>query len=307
MKALGAGGCALLGLLAGVVVNILIDRVPARLALWPVFSLRRRCPSVPPPELPDQDPESEPDTDASPESDEVGRAGGHREAGDADGDGPAQGDGTAYDDAGHGAPALTLPLLGGRCRVCGRRSSVRYPLVELACALLFGGAALRFGADWVLPAYLVFFASLLAISVIDLEHHIIPNRIVYPTIFIAVPLLALAAAVQGEGDRLGDALLGGAVAWTALLFIHLVSPGGMGFGDVRLSFVLGLFLGWLSLRHALTGIFMGFLLGSVVGLTLVAVRLRTRKDHIPFGPFLAAGAVITVFGGSAVNRWWLGA
>lgn len=198
------------------------------------------------------------------------------------------------------------PLWGRRCPACARPASPRYAVVQLLTAAAFAGVGLRFGADWAVPAYLVLFTSLLAVSVIDLELHIIPNRIVYPTIFASVPLLALAAAVQGDAGRLGRALLGAALAWAALLVIHLVSPAGMGFGDVRLSFVLGLFLGWLDLRSVLTGLFLGFLLGSVIGVLLVALRLRGRRDHIPFGPFLASGAALTVFFGDALVGWLLG-
>ncbi|MBV8388135.1 MAG: prepilin peptidase, partial [Acidimicrobiia bacterium] len=84
----------------------------------------------------------------------------------------------------------------------------------------------------------------------------------------------------------------------------LISPRGMGFGDVRLSFLLGLFLGWLDLRHVFLGVFVGFLLGSIVGLVLMALRRRGRRDHIPFGPFLAAGAVIAVLFGTSILGWY---
>ncbi len=198
------------------------------------------------------------------------------------------------------------PLRGGRCQSCGGTPSPRYAVVQLLTAAAFAGVGLRFGADWAVPAYLVFFTSLLAVSVIDLELHIIPNRIVYPTIFASVPLLALAALAQGDPGRLGRALLGAALAWGALFVIHVVSPAGMGFGDVRLSFVLGLFLGWLELRAVLTGLFLGFLLGSVLGVLLVALRRRGRRDHIPFGPFLAGGAALTVFFGDPFTGWLLG-
>jgi leader peptidase (prepilin peptidase) / N-methyltransferase len=197
-------------------------------------------------------------------------------------------------------------LRTGRCPSCSEAVSSRYALVEVATAALFAAAALRFGLDAALPAYLVLFASLLAISVIDFEHKIIPNRIVYPTILVCLPLLALAAVVDGDGGRLGRALLGGAAAWALLLVVHLVSPGGMGFGDVRLSFVLGLMLGWLSFSHVVVGVFLGFLLGAVVGLGLVVVGGRSRKDAVPFGPFLAAGAVLAVLFGRPLIDWWLG-
>jgi leader peptidase (prepilin peptidase) / N-methyltransferase len=201
-------------------------------------------------------------------------------------------------------PVVSWLLLRGRCRTCGEAISARYPLIELACGALFVAMALRLGFDWALPAYLVFAAALLAITAIDLEHYIIPNRIVYPTIFVAVPLLVLAAALGDQWDDLVSAGVGAVLAWGLLLLVHLVSPRGMGFGDVRLSFVLGLFLGWLSLRHVFLGLFLGFLLGSVAGLVLIALRRRGRKDHIPFGPFLAAGAVLAVLAGSPLLSWY---
>jgi leader peptidase (prepilin peptidase)/N-methyltransferase len=151
----------------------------------------------------------------------------------------------------------------------------------------------------------VFFTSLVAVSTIDLDLHIIPNRIIYPTIFASIPLLAIAAALNDDFESLQNALIGGAAAFSALFVIHLVSPAGMGFGDVRLSFVLGLFLGWLSLSHVLIGIFLGFLLGAFIGVALVATRIRSRKDAIPFGPFLAGGAALAVFAGSPIIHWWL--
>ncbi len=201
-------------------------------------------------------------------------------------------------------PVVSWLLLRGKCRTCDEPISSRYPLVELLTGVLFASVGLRFGLDWVVPAYLVFFASLIAITFIDLEHYIIPNRIVYPTIFISIPLLVLAAALQDEWGNLERALIGAVAAWGFLLIVHLISPRGMGFGDVRLSFVLGLFLGWLDLRHVFLGLFLGFLFGSVSGLALMALRRRGRKDHIPFGPFLAAGSVVAVLFGSSILSWY---
>ena len=172
---------------------------------------------------------------------------------------------------------------------------------------LFAGAGLRFGTDWAVPAYLVFFVCLVSISVIDSQRQIIPNYIVYPTIFVSVPLLALAALADGEWDRFGQAMLGATLAWLALFAIHMISPGGMGFGDVRLAFVLGLFLGWINLSHVVTGMFMGVVLISVVGIVLAVLRLRSLQEHIAFGPFLAVGSTVAVFAGEPLIRWWSGA
>ncbi len=197
-------------------------------------------------------------------------------------------------------PLRPLPTLASQTR------SVRQLLVIVATVGLFAGTAVRFGADSVVPAYLVFFVCLVSVSVIDSKLQIIPNRIVYPTIFASVPLLALAALVGGEWDRFVHALIGATLAWLALLIIHLISPAGMGFGDVRLSFVLGLFLGWISLTHVLTGLFLGVLLISAVGLVLAGLRLKSLQEHIAFGPFLAAGSTLAVFAGGPIIRWWTG-
>lgn len=201
-------------------------------------------------------------------------------------------------------PVVSWLLLRGRCRTCGVRISARYPLVELGTGLLFAGAGIRFFDSWALPAYLLLFASLIAITFIDLEHYIIPNRIVYPTLFAGAVLLAAAALGEGEPRRIRDAAIGGAAAWFALLVVHFIQPRGMGFGDVRLSAVLGMYLGWIDLELVLLGMLLGFLLGAVIGLVLVATRLRTRKDAVPFGPFLATGAVIAILASGPIVRWY---
>ena len=179
-------------------------------------------------------------------------------------------------------------------------------VVIAATVALFAAAALRFDGEWVVAAYLVFFLCLVSITVIDLQLQIIPNRIVYPTIFASIPLLALAALLDGEWDRFGHALMGATFAWLALLVLHLISPAGMGFGDVRLAFVLGLFLGWIDLSHVLAGMFLGVLLIAALGVVLAVLRLRSLQEHIAFGPFLAIGSTVAVFAGNAVIGWWSG-
>jgi leader peptidase (prepilin peptidase)/N-methyltransferase len=204
-------------------------------------------------------------------------------------------------------PVVSWLLLRGRCRTCGTPISARYPLVELATALLFAAVAVRFhDHPEAIPAFCVFVASLLAISVIDLELYIIPNRIVYPTLFIGAPLLAVAAAVGHDLDAIRQAAIGGVGAWLALLILHLISPRGMGFGDVRLSAVIGMFLGWIGLGRVPLGLFLGFLLATVVSLPLLILRRKGRKDPVPFGPFLAAGATLAMFFGGPLIDAYLG-
>jgi leader peptidase (prepilin peptidase)/N-methyltransferase len=169
---------------------------------------------------------------------------------------------------------------------------------------LFAVIGARFSDSWALPAYLVLGAALLAISVIDLEHYIIPNRIVYPVGFMLVPLFALAALLDSNWTAFGRALLGGCVAFGVLFVIHVISPRGMGFGDVRLCFLLGTALGWLGWQYVAFGIFAGFLYGAVIGAALIALRIRNRRQHIPFGPFLAAGTLTVVLAGTPIITWY---
>lgn len=207
------------------------------------------------------------------------------------------------------APRDNIPLaswlvLKGRCRTCASPISPRYPLVELVTAATFVAMAVRFGPDPALPAFLVLAAALVAISAIDLEHFIVPNRIVYPALFLIAPLLLAAAAVDDTWSSLGRAALGGALAWGALLIIHLISPRGMGFGDVRLAGLIGVPLGWLGLGHVPVGLFLAFASASVVGIALILVGAKGRKDKVPFGPFLALGAFAAILFGRAVLRWY---
>lgn len=179
------------------------------------------------------------------------------------------------------------------------------PMLQLVTAGLFAAAALRFGADWALPAYLVFLAAMVAVAVIDLEHLIVPNRIVAATLVVSVPLLALAALAEGDWPSFGTALLGALAGGGGLLVVNLVSPQGLGMGDVKLAIVLGLFLGWIDLGHVLLGLFLGFLLGAVGGVVLILAKQRTRRDHVPFAPYLAGGAVLAVLAGRSILAWYL--
>jgi leader peptidase (prepilin peptidase)/N-methyltransferase len=204
-------------------------------------------------------------------------------------------------------PVFSWLRLRGRCRACQEPIPMRYPLVEISSAVLFAAIGTRFHDSWALPAYLLMAAALLAISVIDLEHYIVPNRIVYPVGFATVPLLALAAVFTTDGwDSLVRALLGGVVAFVFLFTLHFIQPRGMGFGDVRLSFLLGIWLGWLGWWEVALGLFLGFLFGALLGLLLMGVKRRGRKQHIPFAPFLAAGTLVTVLWGAHLIAWYQG-
>ena len=199
-------------------------------------------------------------------------------------------------------PVVSWLLLRGRCRHCHASISPQYPLVELACAGLFAGLAARLGYDWALPAYLVLFAGLLALSVIDVETLLLPRAIVWPLSIAVTALFVLAAAITGQWHDLLVGALSGA-AWFAVFYaMNLASPRILGFGDVRLAPVLGLALGWLGWRYVLLGFFAANLIGAVIGIALIASKRISRQQQIPYGVFLAAGCAVAVFAGPELLR-----
>jgi leader peptidase (prepilin peptidase) / N-methyltransferase len=185
-------------------------------------------------------------------------------------------------------PVLSWLALRGRCSHCGARIPARYPAIELLTAVAFALTVAARGADADLLLELPFVAMLIAIAGIDLEHHIVPNRLVLPA-----AVWGLLAAALVATDELPELLLAGAVAFLALLLMALAYPAGMGMGDVKLAGVMGLYLG-LSVAPALLT---AFAAGSVVGLAIVALKGGGRKTGVPFAPFLALGGLIGVLAG----------
>ena len=166
------------------------------------------------------------------------------------------------------------------------------------------GAAVR--GSWELPAYLVLVSALLALSLIDFDTFLLPNKIVYPLSVALVVLLRRGGGARRLRRRTScRALLGGLAAFAFFLTVHLIAPRGMGFGDVKLSFSLGVALGWISWGSVFLGLFLGFLLGAVIGVLLIATRVRSRRDHVPFGPFLAAGTVLAILFGQPLLDLYL--
>lgn len=168
----------------------------------------------------------------------------------------------------------------------------------MTSAAVLGGFAARLGADVALLAYVVLGLALVAIAAVDLERQIIPNRIVYPTLGLMVPLLVIASAADDKWGALADAAIGGAGAFAAFFAVHVAVPRGMGFGDVRLAGVVGVATGWLGFGPLFVAFLASFVLGAAVGLVAMAVSGAGRKTRIPFGPFLAAGAVVAVLWGA---------
>lgn len=207
-------------------------------------------------------------------------------------------------------PVLSWVLLRGRCRTCGEPISRRYPLVELTGGVLFGVtgywlAAMTPPDYWALPGMLLFVWMLLVVSVIDYNTRRIPNALVYPLTPALLVLLVAAALLNGEPGRITDMLIGAVGAFAFLLLLAFINPRGMGMGDVKYAAFLGIGLGYVGIGSVLIGIFGAFLLGSVISITLIVTKLRTRKDLIPFGPFLSAGAFLALLFGPALVKAYL--
>ena len=186
-------------------------------------------------------------------------------------------------------PVLSWLLLRGRCRNCGVRISPRYPLVELLTAAVFVIVVALNGLDEDLLLELPFVAALIALAAIDLDHRLLPNRIVYP-----LAAWGVVATLLVERPDLAENLVAGAGAFTFLFLAVLAYPRGMGMGDVKLAGVMGLYLG----PSVIPALLIAFLAGSVVGLTMIAREgASARKKAVPFGVFLALGGIVALLAG----------
>ncbi|WP_370249166.1 A24 family peptidase [Cryobacterium sp. HLT2-28] len=218
-------------------------------------------------------------------------------------------------------PVLSWLLLWGRCRDCGIKISARYPLVELGTAVFFGAVAW-----WVLAgravqvptttsetlamiltlvALLYLAAVSVALALIDLDTHTLPNRIVLPAYPVGAVLLTSAAVAAGEPGRLIGAIIGAGGLFALYFLMALAYPAGMGMGDVKLAGLLGLYLGWFGWGQLAVGAFSAFLLGGLFALVLLIARQANRKSGIPFGPWMLAGAWLGIFYGEQIAVGYL--
>lgn len=201
-------------------------------------------------------------------------------------------------------PVISWLALRGRCRSCQSPISVRYPLVEASTAALFAVTAVVIGWIWTLPAFLWFVGVTWVLVFTDLDHQRIPNRILYPGTIVGLMLLAGGSAVENSWGDLGRGLMSGVVVFGGFFLLALVARGGFGFGDVKLSFLLGLFAGYSSFDAVVAGFFLAFLLGGVVSLGLLITRRKGRRDAIPFGPFLVVGTYLGIcFGENLIGSY----
>ena len=196
-------------------------------------------------------------------------------------------------------PLISYLWLRGRCRYCGAAIPLRTTTVEVGTSVLFGLTTYVFGLTPFAGVILAYGSLFIAVSVIDMERLIIPDKLVLPGV-----VLAFAAAhfgPVGDGRVLGDTFVrvvaGGALGFGAMLLVYVASylvyrsSAGFGFGDVKLGALIGLVIGF---PEVLIALYFAFLLGGVIAVILLALRLKGRRDVLPYGPFLAAGALVTL-------------
>lgn len=203
-------------------------------------------------------------------------------------------------------PVIGWLLLRGHCRDCGAPISPRYPIVELLVGLLAAGIALRLGPTIDAVAWFFFAATLVALTYIDLDHQLLPDRLTLPGIAAGLIFAALsppAIRLEAVRDSAVGILAGGGILWFVAWAYHAATGReGMGGGDVKLLAMIGAFLGW---RGVLLSLLLASFLGSAVGVALMVRRGADAKLAIPFGPFLAAGALVSLFWGPALVDWYL--
>jgi len=210
-------------------------------------------------------------------------------------------------------PIFSFLILKGKCRYCQKRISLQYPLVEVFAAIIFVLVALTISNNSTGVYLLLISCFLIVIFVYDLKHYIIPDKVIYPA--IAITFLYQLFRILNLGfvsnfefrisnfKTLINPLASALFASAFFLLIVLVSRGKwMGVGDIKLAFLMGLFLGFPKILVAL---FSAFLFGAIIGLGLIILKKKTLKSEVPFGPFLITGTFIAIFLGETIIKWYL--
>ena len=199
-------------------------------------------------------------------------------------------------------PVVSYAMLVGRCRKCGARISIRYPIVELVTMVLFVLHGAVFGWTALLIPRLVFACAMVALFAIDLEHQLLPNSITLPGIIVG--LIASTVLPPGIIDALIGVIIGGGVLWLiGEAYFRYSGHEGMGGGDVKMLAMIGAFLGW---KLVLVTLVLSSVLGSIIGLIVIAARKGGMKYALPYGTFLALGALFASLAGEAIVNWYVG-
>lgn len=193
-------------------------------------------------------------------------------------------------------PIISYVLLKGRCRNCNEKVSIQYPVIELLNGVAYMGLFWYFGLEVEFFIGAVLFSTLLVMSIIDFRHMIIPNGLNYFLLVVALFHLVY------DREHIVDYIIGGVIVSGILYSITLVTKGKMGLGDVKLMAVSGLLLGW---KNIVLSLFIGSVVGSVIGIFLILIGKIKRKQPIPFGPFLGLGIMISYVFGDYIIAWYL--
>jgi leader peptidase (prepilin peptidase)/N-methyltransferase len=192
-------------------------------------------------------------------------------------------------------PLAAWARTGGTCRYCGEDFGGWHPAVEILTAVTFALLGLGLGASPALPAFCFLALVSVPLAFIDVAHQRLPDLLTLPAYPVAIVALAAAAPFVPHGPgHLLHSVIGLAVALAFYLILALIYPAGIGWGDVKLSGLLGLYLGWIGLSALVIGLAAGFVLAAVAGLTLIAAGKATRRTQIAFGPFMVAGALAVI-------------
>jgi len=200
-------------------------------------------------------------------------------------------------------PVVSYIFLRGKCRGCGSHISLQYPLVELLNGALTLFLFIRFGPTLAFAALFIFCSALVVITFIDFEHQIIPDEISLPGILIGFFLSFFLKGHSWQNSLFGILLGGGSLLLVAYAYQRITGKEGMGGGDIKLLAMMGAFLGWKAVPFI---IFTSSLVGSLIGVSIMLFQKKDSKLAIPFGPYLAFGAILYIFYGRPLIRWYLG-
>lgn len=195
-------------------------------------------------------------------------------------------------------PVISYIFLKGKCRTCGEKISIKYPIVELITGILFVLTFLKFGLSIDLIKFIILISILIIVSFIDFEYGIIPGKIMIISASFGVILNIISFGLSlSLLTYLYGLLIGGGV-----IFLIVVFTGGMGGGDIQLMAVIGLFLGF---AQTILTLLLSFIIGAAVGIILILLKKKSRKDSIPFGPWISLAAILSIFLGETLIGWYL--
>jgi leader peptidase (prepilin peptidase) / N-methyltransferase len=198
-------------------------------------------------------------------------------------------------------PVISYILLKGKCRYCGQPIPLQYPIVELATGLFYLALYLFYGLQLIAIVYMLLCTLLIIISFIDLKERIIPDVLSLPFIAIGFILSFFLKSLSPVDSLLGILVGGGSLLIIAIAGTYLFKKEAMGGGDIKLAAMIGAFLGW---QLTLLSLFLGFFLGSIIGVIVLIIN-KGKTDIVPFGPFIALGAMLSIFWGQAIIHWYL--